>query len=135
MIHKLFFYLPSAFRDNLLFQYQKFLNQYQSTYFCQNDLDFKLMKHIKKRNGRYLEIGAFDGLVGSVSLRLERNLNWKGVLIEPLRDKYEKLLSFRGKKNICIHSACTENDSPKKINMTNLGRMTHIIDIKIITHI
>ena len=101
------FFLPLNVRDNLLFKYQKFLNKYQSVYFCQNDLDFKLMKYLNKRNGKYLEIGAFDGLVGSVSLRLERNLNWSGVLIEPLSDKFKKLKSFRGRKNICINSACT----------------------------
>jgi len=84
------------------------------------------MKHLNKRNGKYLEVGAFDGLVGSVSLRLEKNLNWSGVLIEPLIDKFNKLKNFRGKKNICINSACTNSDYPKKIQIFSLGRMSFI---------
>ena len=89
------------------------LNKNQSVYFCQSDIDIKLMKYLKKKNGKYLEIGAFDGLVGSVSLRLERSLNWNGVLIEPLKDKYIKLKNFRGKNNICIRSICTDQLDPK----------------------
>ena len=126
IILRLLFFLPLNVRDNLLFKYQKFLNKYQSLYFCQSDLDFKLMKYLNKRNGKYLEIGAFDGLVGSVSLRLERNLNWSGILIEPLSDKFKKLKSFRGRKNICINSACTDSEYPKRIEISRLGRMSFL---------
>jgi len=126
IILRLLFYLPLNVRDSLLFKYQGALHKYQSYFFCQNDLDLKLMKYIKKRNGKYLEIGAFDGLVGSVSLRLEKNLNWSGVLIEPQSDKFKKLKRFRGRKNICINSACTDSEYPKKIELSKHGRMSFI---------
>tara|TARA_B100000989_G_C19475004_1_gene442501 strand:- start:664 stop:1251 length:588 start_codon:yes stop_codon:yes gene_type:complete len=87
------------------------------------------MKHINKKNGRYLEVGAFDGLVGSVTLRLQNIWGWKGVLIEPIKSRFEKLSKFRGKKNICIQSACTENDKIKKLELVNLGRMS-FVDLK-----
>ena len=126
MIQKVLFYLPSVISLNLFFLYQKLLNKYQSIYFCQNDLDLKLMKHINKRKGKYLEIGAFDGLIGSVTLRLQNIWGWSGILIEPVKARYQKLLKFRGNKNICIHSACTENDKIKKLKLVNLGRMSFI---------
>ena len=129
MIKKILFYFPSFISLNIFFLYQKLLNKYQSIYFCQNDLDLKLMKHINKKNGRYLEVGAFDGLVGSVTLRLQNIWGWKGVLIEPIKSRFEKLSKFRGKKNICIHSACTENDKIKKLKLVNLGRMS-FVDLK-----
>lgn len=129
MIKKILFYFPSFISLNIFFLYQKLLNKYQSIYFCQNDLDLKLMKHINKRKGKYLEIGAFDGLIGSVTLRLQNIWGWSGILIEPVKARYKKLLKFRGSKNICIHSACTENDKIKKIELINLGRMS-FIDLK-----
>lgn len=129
MIKKILFYFPSFISLNVFFLYQKLLHKYQSVYFCQNDLDLKLMKHINKKNGRYLEVGAFDGLVGSVTLRFQNILGWKGILIEPIKSRFEKLSKFRGKRNICIHSACTESDKIKKLELVNLGRMS-FIDLK-----
>lgn len=129
MIKKILFYFPSFISLNIFFLYQKLLHKYQSVYFCQNDLDLKLMKHINKKNGRYLEVGAFDGLVGSVTLRFQNILGWKGILIEPIKSRFEKLSKFRGKRNICIHSACTENHKIKKLELVNLGRMS-FIDLK-----
>ena len=126
MIKKILFYFPSFISLNIFFLYQKLLHKYQSVYFCQNDLDLKLMKHINKKNGRYLEVGAFDGLVGSVTLRLQNIWGWSGILIEPVKARYKKLKKFRGNKNICIHSACTENDKIKKLKLVNLGRMSFI---------
>jgi FkbM family methyltransferase len=126
MLKKFLYILPSKFSDYIFFSYQKLLFKYQSYYFCQNDLDLKIMKYIKKRNGVYLEIGAFDGLIGSVSLRFENMLNWSGILIEPLKSRYEKLKQFRGDKNICVHSACTESDKNKTIELNNLGRMSFL---------
>ncbi len=126
MLKKILYILPSKFSDYIFFSYQKILFKYQSQYFCQNDLDLKIMKYIKKKNGSYLEIGAFDGLVGSVSLRFEKILNWSGILIEPLKNRYEKLKQFRGDKNICVHSACTESDKNKFIELSNLGRMSFL---------
>ena len=36
-----------------------------------------------KKKGVYLEIGAYNGISESVSLRFEKELNWNGILIEP----------------------------------------------------
>ena len=122
--------LPFKFSSQILFLYQKFLFEYQSQYFCQDDLDLKLMSHIKKKNGTFLEVGAFNGLTGSVTLRFEKFLNWSGILIEPLKHAYEHLREVRGKQNICINSACTESDIKKTVKISNLGRMSYIHTLK-----
>ena len=128
MIKKILFYFPSFISLNLFFLYQKLLHKYQSVYFCQNDLDLKLMKHINKKNGRYLEVGAFDGLVGSVTLRLQNIWGWKGILIEPIKSRFEKLSKFRGKRNICIQKMHRKHKI-KKLELVNLSRMS-FIDLK-----
>ena len=45
-----------------------------------------------KRNGFYIEAGAFDGETGSNSLFFEMQRNWTGLLIEPISDFYTKLV-------------------------------------------
>ena len=36
-----------------------------------------------KKDGFFLEVGAYNGFSESVSLRFEKELGWKGLLIEP----------------------------------------------------
>ncbi|XP_059352831.1 uncharacterized protein LOC132087713 [Daphnia carinata] len=45
--------------------------------------------------GFFVECGAFDGEEGSNSLFMERQLKWNGILIEPDRKSFGKLLSKR----------------------------------------
>ncbi|KAI9562639.1 hypothetical protein GHT06_010093 [Daphnia sinensis] len=45
--------------------------------------------------GFFVECGAFDGEYGSNSLFMERQLKWNGILIEPDRKSFDKLLSKR----------------------------------------
>lgn len=49
----------------------------------------------KKRNGYFLDIGAFDGVSYSNTYLLEKEYGWKGICVEPLPDQYEKLISVR----------------------------------------
>ncbi|MBA3816825.1 MAG: FkbM family methyltransferase, partial [Parachlamydiaceae bacterium] len=44
-----------------------------------------------KRNGVFVDIGAYDGKVISNTYFYEKNLGWTGICIEPLPDAYEKL--------------------------------------------
>ena len=55
-----------------------------------------------KRNGIFVDIGAYDGVTISNTLFYETGLNWSGICIEPLPDVFQKL-----KKNrscICINA-------------------------------
>ncbi len=46
----------------------------------------------EKRNGFFFEAGAFDGEKFSNTLYIEKNRNWTGILVEPLKANYNKLL-------------------------------------------
>ena len=55
------------------------------------------------RNGTFLEIGAHDGLNGSNTLLLERQLGWTGVLIEANPEAYAALKQNRPLSQ-CFHA-------------------------------
>ena len=58
----------------------------------------KIIKDIffnNKRNGFFVEIGAYDGIDGSNCYHFERHLNWDGIAIEPSNIQFEKLQKNR----------------------------------------
>ena len=44
-----------------------------------------------KKNGFFIELGAYDGIIGSNCYHFERFLNWDGIAIEPSNVQFEKL--------------------------------------------
>jgi len=66
-------------------------------YFSQAGQD-KIIKEIffkNKKNGFFVEIGAFDGIQGSNCYHFEKFLNWDGIALEPSRIQFEKLKKNR----------------------------------------
>lgn len=64
--------------------------------YSQEAQDLKVLLHYKiKKNGYFLEIGASDGIKFSNTYLLEKNYNWSGVCVEPIKDDYEKLIVNR----------------------------------------
>jgi FkbM family methyltransferase len=53
-----------------------------------NGLDLKLLKYIDYKNGFFIEAGANDGLSQSNTALSEFHYDWKGLLIEPIFNKY-----------------------------------------------
>lgn len=54
----------------------KFYSQIeQDKYYVENIIKYK-------QNGVFLEIGGYDGITGSNTYFLEKNLNWKGIIVE-----------------------------------------------------
>ncbi|EFX71561.1 hypothetical protein DAPPUDRAFT_255633 [Daphnia pulex] len=54
------------------------------------------LTHLHNQTGGFfVECGAFDGEHGSNTLYMERHLQWKGILIEPDRKSFDKLLAKR----------------------------------------
>jgi len=45
-------------------------------------LDHKLVEVLNRKNGFFIEVGAYDGVCQSNTLLLEQHFNWKGLLIE-----------------------------------------------------
>jgi len=59
-----------------------------------------------KRNGVFVDIGAYDGVTFSNTLMLERDRGWTGLCIEPLPDVFAVLQQSR--RCTCVH-ACIGN--------------------------
>jgi len=78
-------------------------------YYSQSKQDYWVLEQNNfKKNGIFIEIGAFDGIQTSNTYTLEKYFNWSGICIEPNRDAYEKLIQNR--KSINIYGAVTNYD-------------------------
>jgi FkbM family methyltransferase len=65
-----------------------------------------LEKTNSKKNGYFLDIGAYDGVNYSNTLYLEKNLKWNGICIEPDIMNYQSLIKNRNCicENIAVNS-------------------------------
>ena len=79
---------------------------------CDNNkiqLDLKLIEIFKnKTNGTYIELGANDGLNSSNTKLLEESFNWSGILIEPSKDSFSRLLTNRSKNNLFVNKCISD---------------------------
>jgi FkbM family methyltransferase len=80
-----------------------------------NNLDRKLNKYLKTKNGYFIELGANDGISQSNTMYLEKYLGWNGLLIEPHLPNFEKLTRNRSPQNQYCNCACVAFDY-KNIN-------------------
>lgn len=70
----------------------------------------------KIENGFYLEVGAHDGVFQSNTYHLEKKYNWSGLLIEPSKICYNRLLENRDQnKNIILNCALVNDGNTKKV--------------------
>ena len=67
-----------------------------------------------KRNGFFIEAGAWDGEYLSNTLYLEVTANWTGLLVEPNIGAYSSLLK-RNRKAHSIHSCLAVERQPSKV--------------------
>jgi len=114
---------------DLSFFYQYFNFKFLNRYSCRGNID-KILKDIinAHKNGFFLEVGAYNGFSESVSLRFEKELDWKGLLIEP-NPIHFKYLKRNRPKNICLNSICLSKDFlNKKLFIKNLNQMSYIVD-------
>ena len=114
---------------DLSFLYQKFKFDILNKYSCRGEIDVELKKIIgKKKNGFFLEIGAYNGFSESVSLRFEKELGWNGLLIEP-NPIHFKYLKKNRPLNICLNLIClSKKFLKKKLFIKNLNQMSYIVD-------
>jgi FkbM family methyltransferase len=69
-----------------------------------------------KKNGFFVECGAFDGLTESTCKFFEESLNWTGCNIEPTPYAYNKLIQNRPN---CINVQCALSSENKRATFTN----------------
>ena len=126
--------IKSIFSYNL---WHLLISNYQSLkflllkrYSARGNIDKSLIDIINKRNGFYLEVGAYNGISESVSLRFEKELKWSGLLIEP-NPLHFKYLKKNRSNNICLNFICLSKEYlNKKLYIKNLNLMSHIVDDK-----
>ena len=63
-----------------------------------------------KKNGYFVEIGAFDGVLGSNCIHFEKSMNWEGIAIEPSKTQFEKLSKNRNCKVLNAAISSTEKE-------------------------
>lgn len=83
---------------------------YFSSY-SQNRQDLEIIEYTKgKKFGKFLDIGANDGMTHSNTYALEQYFAWSGLLIEPVRRLYPALFASRGNNPLnhiltsCVHN-------------------------------
>lgn len=78
-----------------------------------------------KRDGFYLDVGSNDGRTASNTWHLERSLNWRGILVEPVLHLYFESRKVRGADNVFVNAACVDPDYPEpSLKMIYAGLMT-----------
>jgi len=102
MLNKIYYFFNRIFK----FPFPIFLKKKFKRYYALNDLDKKLEKYINYNNGYYVELGSFDGITQSNTFYYEKNKNWKGLLIEPIKHKFDICKKNRSKKNKFYNGAC-----------------------------
>lgn len=112
---------------NSLFFYLKKNTIKNKKFFGLNNLDEKILKYLNYNNGFFIELGANDGISQSNTLHYELYKNWRGLLIEPVKKKFDQCVSVRNNKNFFFNCACVSNNYKKKdINLiySNLRTIT-----------
>ena len=77
-------------------------------------LDKRMLKYINYKNGFYIECGANDGVNQSNTWYFEKQLGWKGLLIEPVEKVFVELKKNRSKKNFFTNKALKSFNYNKK---------------------
>ena len=83
-------------------------------------------------DGVFLELGAFDGTSGSNTLFFEKELDFNGVLIEPVVRNFESLVKNRPKcinLNLTVLNECSNQEN---IRVKKLGLILKELNVKYI---
>jgi len=80
----------------------EYYSQFLQDYF----LNLEIFKN--KKDGSFVEFGAYDGITHSNSYFFEKTLNWHGICIEPTPDSFSLLKKNRGCD--CVWGAVTANN-------------------------
>jgi FkbM family methyltransferase len=80
-------------------------------FYSQDNQDSYLETNVFKgyKNGFYVDVGAHDGISYNNTLYFEKNNNWTGINIEPIKSVFDKLVSNRP-DNINLNYAICNNE-------------------------
>jgi FkbM family methyltransferase len=129
MVNKLIAFLKKIIKKLLPKSWRSFIEKNFKKYHSANGLDKKMLNYLNYENGYYVEIGANDGVLQSNTLFFEKYKNWRGILIEPIKDKYQNLIKNRNSKNIFYNKALVSFEYEKNtIKLIYSDLMTTIKD-------
>lgn len=95
----------------------------------QNRMDEKILKLFNnKKNGFFIEVGAFDGINYSNTFLLEKKYKWKGLLVEPLKIEFEICKKYRNKSIVVNNILSNQKDMNKLIKIYHSGLESLIAD-------
>jgi len=99
-------------------------------FYSQDNQDKYLETNIFKgyKNGFYVDVGAHDGISINNTLYFEKNNNWSGINIEPIKNVFDKLVINRP-NNINLNCAVCNNDGEADF-LCNTGYTEMISGIK-----
>jgi len=99
-------------------------------FYSQDKQDFYLETNVFKgyKNGFYVDVGAHDGVSINNTLYFEKNNNWNGINIEPIKKVFDKLVVNRP-NNINLNCAVCNNDGETDF-FCNTGHTEMISGIK-----
>lgn len=82
-----------------------------------------LFERCPPSNPFFVDIGAHDGVSGSNSYFFEKELNWKGICIEPILERYNQLVKNRN----CFCLNCCVYDKVSRIEFTENHGYTEML--------
>ena len=83
-------------------------------FFSQFGQDRYLQQHVfeNKRDGVFVDVGAYDGIAGSNTLFFEKFLGWRGICLEADPIQFAKLTTFRSCD--CVQACIADRDGTAK---------------------
>ncbi len=92
------------------------INENQIKYYSGNGEDYLLWQFFEfKKDGLYLDVGAFDGIHFSNTYSFELQ-GWKGVCVEPNPFFFSYLTQNR-RASICLHCACVSDNTKSETTL------------------
>lgn len=72
-------------------------------YYSQSNQDKWVVEFLRfKKNGYFVELGAYDGIQTSNTYYMEKNLGWEGLCVEANPRVYQSLIKNRKSKNVNV---------------------------------
>ena len=97
--------------------------------FSGNNVDKIISSYLPGENAKFVELGAYDGIVQSNTKYFEFYKGWSGVLVEPYLPNFVACRKNRSKKNYYYNGACVSFHFPKDyVNMKYADLMTISLD-------
>lgn len=90
----------------------------------QHDLDRKLERYLDFDGGFFLEAGAHDGFEQSNTYYFERLRGWRGILVEPVPELYERCRKRRGRSRVVQAALVADDYREATVEMNVAGLMS-----------